>query len=259
MSVVKKFRITKIKNSKPLISLKKVSLSFKKNHLILDNISIDISKGQVIGLLGPNGAGKSSLMNLITGVIKPNYGNIIINNEDITQYPIYLRTKKFKIASVPQIGGFFADLSAEDNLNAVGEILIKDTKNRKLKIEELISKFELDAVRKVEAKFLSGGMKRRLVISMSLLGEPEILLMDEPLAALDPQTIQMLQTIIIKLQSEYNLTILITDHQARDLLVVCDRAVILSNSKIVAEGTPNQLMQNDNAAKYYFGDNFKFK
>ena len=259
MSVVKKFRITKIKNSKPLISLKKISLSFKKNHLILDSISIDISKGQVIGLLGPNGAGKSSLMNLITGVIKPNYGNIIINNEDITQYPIYLRTKKFKIASVPQIGGFFADLSAEDNLNAVGEILIKDTKNRKLKIEELISKFELDAVRKVEAKFLSGGMKRRLVISMSLLGEPEILLMDEPLAALDPQTIQMLQTIIIKLQSEYNLTILITDHQARDLLVVCDRAVILSNSKIVAEGTPNQLMQNDNAAKYYFGDNFKFK
>ena len=259
MSVVKKFRITKIKNSKPLISLKKISLSFKNNHLILDNISIDISKGQVIGLLGPNGAGKSSLMNLITGVIKPNYGNIIINNEDITQYPIYLRTKKFKIASVPQIGGFFADLSAEDNLNAVGEILIKDTKNRKLKIEELISKFELDAVRKVEAKFLSGGMKRRLVISMSLLGDPEILLMDEPLAALDPQTIQMLQTIIIKLQSEYNLTILITDHQARDLLVVCDRAVILSNSKIVAEGTPSQLMQNDNAAKYYFGDNFKFK
>ena len=259
MSVVKKFRITKIKNSKPLISLKKISLSFKKNHLILDSISIDISKGQVIGLLGPNGAGKSSLMNLITGVIKPNYGNIIINNEDITQYPIYVRTKKFKIASVPQIGGFFADLSAEDNLNAVGEILIKDVKKRKSKIEELISKFELDAVRKVEAKFLSGGMKRRLVISMSLLGEPEILLMDEPLAALDPQTIQMLQNIIIKLQSEYNLTILITDHQARDLLVVCDRAVILSNSKIVAEGTPNQLMQNDNAAKYYFGDNFKFK
>ena len=259
MTVIKKFRITKIKNSKPLISLKKISLSFKKNHLILDNISLDISKGQVIGLLGPNGAGKSSLMNLITGAIKPNFGNIIINNEDITQYPIYNRTKKFKISFVPQIGGFFSDLTAEDNLNAIGEILIKDLKNRKLKIEELISKFELDAVRKVEAKFLSGGMKRRLVISMSLLGDPEILLMDEPLAALDPQTIQMLQNIIIKLQSEYNLTILITDHQARDLLVVCDRAVILSNSKIVAEGTPNQLMRNENATKYYFGSNFKFK
>ena len=152
----------------------------------------------------------------------------------------------------PQLGGYFSDLSAEDNLNAVGEILVEDPKIRKMKIEELIFKFELDAVRKVEAKFLSGGMKRRLVISMSLLGEPEILLMDEPLAALDPQTIQMLQNIIIKLQSEYNLTIIITDHQARDLLVVCDKALILSNSKIVAEGTPNELMKNENATKYYW-------
>ena len=259
MTVIKKFRITKIKNVKPLISLEKISLSFKKNHLILDNISLNISKGQVIGLLGPNGAGKSSLMNLITGVFKPNYGKIFINGENITKYPIFTRTRKFKISLVPQIGGFFADLTAEDNLNSIGEILIKDNNKRKLKIEELISKFELDAVRKVEAKFLSGGMKRRLVISMSLLGDPEILLMDEPLAALDPQTIQMLQTIIIKLQSDFNLTILITDHQARDLLVVCDRAVILSNSKIVAEGTPNELMRNENATKYYFGDNFKFK
>ena len=134
MSVIKKFRITKIKNGKPLVSLKKISLSFKKNHLILDNISLDISKGQIIGLLGPNGAGKSSLMNLITGILKPNYGNIIINNEDITEYPIYQRTKKFKISFVPQIGGFFSDLTAENNLNAIGEILIKDPKYRKSKI-----------------------------------------------------------------------------------------------------------------------------
>lgn len=259
MSVIKKFRITKIKNTKPLISLKKISLSFKKNHIILDNISLDISKGQVIGLLGPNGAGKSSLMNIITGLIKPNSGNIYINNKDISRYPIYERAKKFKISLVPQIGGFFSDLTTEDNLNAVGEILIKNSKERKFKIEKLISKFELDVVRKIEAKFLSGGMKRRLVISMSLLGDPEILLMDEPLAALDPQTIQMLQNIIVTLQTEYNLTIIITDHQARDLLVVCDKAIILSNSKVVAEGTPNQLMKNENATKYYFGDNFKFK
>jgi lipopolysaccharide export system ATP-binding protein len=259
MAIIKKFRITKIKNVKPLISLKKISLSFKKNHLILDNISLDILRGQVLGLLGPNGAGKSSLINVITGLIKPNYGKIFINNENITNYPIYSRSKKFKISLVPQIGGYFSDLNTEDNLNAIGEILIKDNKYRKFKIQNLISKFELDAVRKVEAKFLSGGMKRRLVISMSLLGDPEILLMDEPLAALDPQTIQMLQNIIVKLQTEYNLTIIITDHQARDLLAVCDKAIILSNSKIVAEGTPNQLIQNENATKYYFGANFKFK
>ena len=259
MSVVKKFRITKIKKQKPLISLKKISLSFNKKHIILDNISLDISKGQVIGLLGPNGAGKSSLMNIITGLVKPNSGEIFIKGQDISQYPIYERSKKFKISLVPQIGGFFSDLSTEDNLNAVGEIQIKNDKERKSKIEQLISKFELDVVRKIEAKFLSGGMKRRLVISMSLLGEPEILLMDEPLAALDPQTIQMLQNIIVTLQTDYNLTIIITDHQARDLLAVCDKAIILSNSKVVAEGTPNQLINNKDATKYYFGENFKFK
>ena len=259
MSTIKKFRITKIKNTKPLISLKKISLSFSKKHLVLDNISLDISKGQIIGLLGPNGAGKSSLMNIITGLIKPNVGVVMIKDQNINDYPIYLRTTKFKISLVPQIGGFFSDLSAEDNLNAVGEILIKDKQKRKFKIENLISKFELDIVRKVEAKFLSGGMKRRLVISMSLLGDPEILLMDEPFAALDPQTIQMLQNIIVTLQSEYGLTILITDHQARDLLIVCDKAIILSNAKIIADGTPTQLMNNEDATKYYFGENFKFR
>ena len=158
----------------------------------------------------------------------------------------------------PQIGGYFSDLSTEDNLCAIAEVLIKDEKLRKMKVEELIFKFELDAVRKVEAKFLSGGMKRRLVISMSLLGEPEILLMDEPLAALDPQTIQMLQNIIIKLQQDYNLTIIITDHQARDLLAICDKAIILSNSKIVASGTPNDLIKDKNANRFYFGNNFQF-
>ena len=169
MSVVKKFRITKIKNSIPIISLKKISLSYNKNHLILDNLSLNISKGQIIGLLGPNGAGKSSLMNIITGLVNPTFGNIFINNENITKFPTYLRTQKFKISLVPQIGGFFADLNVEDNLNAIGEILVKDIIFRKSKIEDLISNFELDAIRKVEAKFLSGGMKRRLAISMSLI------------------------------------------------------------------------------------------
>jgi lipopolysaccharide export system ATP-binding protein len=131
MSVVKKFRITKIKNSIPIISLKKISLSYNKNHLILDNLSLNISKGQIIGLLGPNGAGKSSLMNIITGLVNPTYGNIFINNENITKFPTYLRTQKFKISLVPQIGGFFADLNVEDNLNAIGEILVKDIIFRK--------------------------------------------------------------------------------------------------------------------------------
>ena len=258
MAIVKKFRITNFKNKTSLISLKNISIAFNKNHQILDNISVDVPKGQVLGLLGPNGAGKSTIMNIISGLLKPDFGTIKINGSNITNYPIYLRARKYKISIIPQFGGMFANLSSEDNLKAVGEVLIKDKKERIAKTEQLISKFELDAVRKVEAKYLSGGLRRRLVIAMGLIGEPEILLMDEPLAALDPQTIQMLQNIIITLQTELNLTIIVTDHQARDLLAICDKALILSNSKIIAAGTPSQLINDEDANKHYFGKNFKF-
>ena len=259
MAIVKKFRIISYKKKETFISLENVSLSFNKNHQILDNISLDIPKGQILGLLGPNGAGKSSMMNVISGLIKPNYGSVKIDGKDITDLPIYQRTKKFKISIIPQFGGIFFSLTTEENLRAVAEILIKDKSFINIKINELISKFELDSVKKIEGKYLSGGQKRRLVIAMGLISKPNIILMDEPLAALDPQTIQMLQNTIVKLQTDLNLTIIITDHQARDLLAICDKAIILSNSKIVASGTPNDLINDENANKFYFGKNFQFK
>jgi lipopolysaccharide export system ATP-binding protein len=258
MAIVKKFRIISYKNEKSFISLENISVAYKKNHQILDNVSLDIPKGQILGLLGPNGAGKSTLMNVISGFIKPNYGSVIINDDDITDLPIYIRTKKFKISIIPQFGGLFASLTTEQNIRAVAEILIKDRSFIDIKINELISKFELDSVKKIEAKYLSGGQKRRLVIAMGLISKPDIILMDEPLAALDPQTIQMLQNTIVKLQTDFNLTIIITDHQARDLLAICDKAIILSNSKIVASGTPNDLIKDESANKFYFGNNFQF-
>jgi len=258
MAIVKKFRIISYKNEKSFISLENISVAFKKNHQILDNVSLNIPKGQILGLLGPNGAGKSTLMNVISGFIKPNYGSVIINNDDITDLPIYIRTKKFKISIIPQFGGLFASLTTEQNIRAVAEILIKDKSFIDIKLNELISKFELDSVKKIEAKYLSGGQKRRLVIAMGLISKPDIILMDEPLAALDPQTIQMLQNTIVKLQTDFNLTIIITDHQARDLLAICDKAIILSNSKIVASGTPNDLIKDESANKFYFGNNFQF-
>jgi len=259
MAIVKKFRIISYKKKETFISLENVSLSFNKNHQILDNISLDIPKGQILGLLGPNGAGKSSMMNVISGLIKPNYGSVKIDGKDITDLPIYQRTKKFKISIIPQFGGIFFSLTTEENLRAVAEILIKDKSFINIKINELISKFELDSVKKIEGKYLSGGQKRRLVIAMGLISKPDIILMDEPLAALDPQTIQMLQNTIVKLQTDLNLTIIITDHQARDLLAICDKAIILSNSKIVASGKPNDLINDENANKFYFGKNFQFK
>jgi lipopolysaccharide export system ATP-binding protein len=259
MAIVKKFRIISYKQEKSFISLENISVSFKKNHQILDDVSLNIPKGQILGLLGPNGAGKSTLMNVISGFIKPNYGKVKIDNNDITDLPIYIRTKKFKISIIPQFGGLFASLTTEQNIRAVAEILIKDKSFIEIKINELIAKFELDAVKKIEAKYLSGGQKRRLVIAMGLISKPDIILMDEPLAALDPQTIQMLQNTITKLQTDFNLTIIITDHQARDLLAICDKAIILSNSKIVASGSPNDLMKDESANKFYFGNNFQFK
>ena len=258
MAIVKKFRIISYKKEKSFIALENVSVSFKKNHQILDSISLNIPRGQILGLLGPNGAGKSTLMNVISGLIKPNYGKIKINDNDITDLPIFLRTKKFKISIIPQFGGLFASLTTEQNIRAVAEILIRDKSFIDVKINELISKFELDSVKEIEAKYLSGGQKRRLVIAMGLISKPDIILMDEPLAALDPQTIQMLQNTILKLQTDFNLTIIITDHQARDLLAICDKAIILSNSKIVASGTPNDLINNESANKFYFGNNFQF-
>jgi len=209
-------------------------------------------------MLGPNGVGKSTIFNLITGLIKPNYGSIIIDGENVLNYPISERTTKFKIGYVPQYGGYFHDLTLIENLRAVSEILIKNKNDRNFKIEELISKFELDPILNVQAKFLSGGQKKKLVIALALMGNPKVLLLDECFAALDVLTIKMLQELIVNLQTEKNISICICDHQARDLLSCVDVAIILSNCKIVSKGTPSELINDTKAKKAYFGDSFKF-
>ena len=161
MGIIKKFRIKSFKLNNPMIKLDKISLSFK-NRKILDNISFSINEGQILGLLGPNGVGKSTIFNLITGLIKPDYGLITINSTKVNNYPIYLRTKKFKIGYVPQHGGYFHDLTLMENLIAIGEILVPDIKIRNEKINSLIAKFELDSLRDIRASYLSGGQKKKL-------------------------------------------------------------------------------------------------
>ncbi len=257
MAIIKKFRIKSFKNVNSIIEFENVSLSYG-NRLILDNISFKINESQIFGMLGPNGVGKSTIFNLITGLINPDRGKIKIANEDVTNYPIYLRTKKFKVGYVPQYGGFFNDLTLHDNLKAISEIVIENKNYRTERINYLISKFELDNLKDIKAKFLSGGQKKKLVIALSLLSEPKVLLLDECFAALDVLTIKMLQEIIVNLQNENQITICICDHQARDLLACVDLAMILSNGKIVAQDSPNNLVKNINARKAYFGENFKF-
>ena len=257
MAIIKKFRIKSFKNKFSIIQFENVSLAYG-NRLILDNINFSINEGQIFGMLGPNGVGKSTIFNLITGLINPKGGKIKIAGEDVTNYPVYLRTKKFKVGYVPQYGGFFNDLTLHDNLKAISEIVIENKNYREERINYLISKFELDNLKDIKAKFLSGGQKKKLVIALSLLSEPKVLLLDECFAALDVLTIKMLQEIIVNLQNESKITICICDHQARDLLACVDIAMILSNGKIVAQDTPSNLVKNINAKNAYFGDNFKF-
>ena len=257
MALIKKFRIKEFKNKKPVAKLEKVSLSYGSRQ-ILDNINFELNSGEIVGLLGPNGAGKSTLFNLLIGLIRPDFGKVIIANVDATNYPIYERAKKFKIGYVPQYGGYFHDLTLIDNLKAVGEILIENETDRQIKIENMISKFALDNVRDIKAKFLSGGQRRKLVICMALLSDPKILLCDEIFAALDVLTIHMLKEILVNLQNENpKICIVVCEHQARELLSIVDRAMILSNCKIIAEGSPNNLIKNEKAKSQYFGDFFK--
>ena len=257
MAIIKKFRIKSFKNINSIIEFQNVSLSFG-NRLILDKINFSINEGQIFGMLGPNGVGKSTIFNIITGLIKPDNGIIKINGQDVTDLPVYLRTRKFKIGYVPQHGGFFHDLTLYQNLKAVSEIVIENKNTIDNQIEIILSRFELDNLKNIKAKYLSGGQKKKLVIAMSLLSAPKVLLLDECFAALDVMTIKMLQEIIVSLQQENQITICICDHQARDLLACVDVAMILSNGKIIAQNTPSNLVKDIDAKNAYFGDNFKF-
>ena len=256
MSNIKKFRIKSFKKKKSILKLEKISFKFGRK-TILDNLNLQLNNGQILGLLGPNGVGKSTIFNLITGLISPDYGSIFIDSDLVNKYPIYQRTIKYKIGFVPQHGGFFHDLTVFENLKAIAEIAIDNVSFRSEKIDLLISKFELDAVRDIKANFLSGGQKKKLVIAIALIADPKILLLDEPFAALDVMTIKTLQEIIVNLQSNNNISIILCDHQARDLLACVDTAAIIHNGKVVAHGTPTNLIQNIDARNVYFGESFK--
>ena len=256
MSVVKKFRIKNFKKKTELLRLEKISLHFGKRK-ILENLTFGLNQGEILGLLGPNGVGKSTIFNIIIGLLKPNYGSLFIEGKNVIDETIFNRTKKYKIGYVPQYGGYFHDLTLRENLKAISEIVIENKKLRDEKINLLISKFELEALQNIKAEFLSGGQKKRLVISLALMSDPKILLLDEPFAALDIMTIKNLQQIIVDLQMHNNISIILCDHQARDLLTCVDLAIVLSNGKVIAKDTPNNLIRNIDAQNAYFGDSFK--
>ena len=256
MALIKKFRIKSFKQQEEILQLKKISMFYNKRQ-ILNDLNLTINKQEVLGMLGPNGVGKSTIFHIITGLKDPSYGKVLINGVDCTKIPIYERATRFKLGYVPQYGGYIQDLTLLENLTLVGEIHIKEKDLRKAKIEKIISQFEFEALLKIKAKHLSGGQKKKLVISMALVNDPSILLLDEPFAALDILTIKMLQEIIVNLQSLEKITVVVCDHQARDLLSCVDRAIVLSNGKIIASGSPNEIIKDSGAKSAYFGDEFK--
>ena len=256
MAIIKKFRIKSFKERETLVELKNISMFYNKRQ-ILNNLSIKINRQEVLGMLGPNGVGKSTIFHIITGLRDPSYGKIFINGIDCTNLPIYDRATRFKLGYVPQYGGFIQDLNLLDNLKLVGEIHIKEKNLRQTKIDKIISQFEFEPLLKIKSKHLSGGQKKKLVIAMALINDPKILLLDEPFAALDILTIKMLQEIIVNLQTIENITVVVCDHQARDLLSCVDRAIVLSNGKIIASGSPNEIIKDTSAKSAYFGDEFK--
>ena len=255
MALIKKFRIKSYKNEESIVELKDISVFYNKRQ-ILDKLNMKINKQEILGMLGPNGVGKSTIFNLITGLKDPDYGEIIINGINCTKLPINERFSKFKLALVPQYGGLIYDLTMKDNLKLVAEIHIEEKELREQKVNKLISQFEFESLLNIKAKHLSGGQKKKLVIAMALINDPKILLLDEPFAALDILTIKMLQETILNLQSAEEISVVICDHQARDLLNCVDRAIILSNGKIIASGSPNEVISNKIAKTEYFGDEF---
>ena len=256
MALIKKFRIKSFKEQETLLELNKISMFYNKRQ-ILNNLNLKINKQEVLGMLGPNGVGKSTIFHIVTGLKNPSFGKVLINGVDCTNIPIYERATRFKLGYVPQYGGFIQDLNLIQNLQLVGEIHIKEKSLRKAKIEKIISQFEFDPLLKIKAKYLSGGQKKKLVISMALINDPNILLLDEPFAALDILTIKMLQEIIVNLQALEKITVVVCDHQARDLLSCVDRAIVFSEGKIIASGSPNEIIKDSSAKSAYFGDEFK--
>ena len=209
-------------------------------------------------MLGPNGAGKSTIYHSIIGLTKPSFGKILISGEDATNIPTHIRCSKFGISWVPQYGGSWSDLTVYDNLMAIAELHINNREERVSKINNLVRKFELQNVIKLKSKYLSGGQVRKLTLAMAMVKDTKILILDEPFAALDPQSVRMIQQIIVSLQMFERISVSISDHSSRDLLSCVDNAMVLSEGRIVAKGTPQELVKNTKAIEAYFGEGFKF-
>ncbi|HMD41532.1 MAG TPA: LPS export ABC transporter ATP-binding protein [Candidatus Acidoferrum sp.] len=222
---------------------------------VVDNIELEIGQGEVVGLLGPNGAGKTTTFYMIVGLARPDSGRVLLNHEEITDLPMYLRARS-GISYLPQEPSVFRQLTSEENLLAVLETLPLTPEQQRDRLEELLAQMGLETVRQSKAYMLSGGERRRLEIARSLTLQPSFILLDEPFSGIDPLTVRDLQDLIQEL-SRSGIGVLITDHSVRETLTVTDRAYIVNHGKIMAKGTPQELSNDPEVRRVYLGDNFR--
>ena len=228
-----------------------------KNRTVVNNVSVNVKQGEIVGLLGPNGAGKTTTFYMVVGLIRPDEGSVFLNNINITSLPMYKRAQ-MGIGYLPQEASVFRQLSVEDNIMAVLE-MTKLTKGERLKKqEELLNEFNLHHVRKNNGDSLSGGERRRTEIARALAVDPKFILLDEPFAGVDPIAVEDIQMVVAKLKYK-NIGILITDHNVNETLSICDRAYLLIEGKIYKHGTAEELAEDDEVKRLYLGTNFELK
>lgn len=224
---------------------------------VVDDVSIEVHQGEIVGLLGPNGAGKTTTFYMVVGFIKPNEGHVYLNQEEITDLPMYRRARK-GIGYLPQEPSVFRKLSVEDNIKAVLEMTSMPKAEQKEKCESLIAEFGLEKVRKNIGDSLSGGERRRTEIARSLATDPKFILLDEPFAGIDPIAVEDIQYIVAKLKTK-NIGILITDHNVQETLSITDRAYLMFEGKILRSGSAEALAEDEIVRKVYLGQNFELR
>ncbi len=227
------------------------------NRTVVNDVSIDVKQGEIVGLLGPNGAGKTTTFYMVVGLIRPDRGSVFLNQQNITRLPMYKRAQ-MGIGYLPQEASVFRKLSVEDNIKAVLEMTKLSKKEQKNRLEALLDEFNLHHVRKNNGDSLSGGERRRTEIARALAVDPKFILLDEPFAGVDPIAVEDIQTVVAKLKYR-NIGILITDHNVNETLSICDRAYLLIEGKIFKHGTAEELAGNEQVRNLYLGTNFELR
>ena len=239
-----------------VLKAQEISKSYR-GRKVVNNISIEVNQGEIVGLLGPNGAGKTTSFYMIVGIIKPEGGDIFLDKEVISSFPMYQRAQK-GIGYLAQEESVFRKLSVEDNILGILEFTDLTKKQQKEKAEQLMEEFGLIKIRKSRGDLLSGGERRRAEIARALANDPKFLLLDEPFAGVDPIAVEDIQSIISVLKKK-NIGILITDHNVQETLAITDRTYLMFEGKILKEGIPEELAKDEIVRKVYLGKNFEFK